>query len=82
MEVFFLAGKYCTRAEDIFTPITEANCTFHHTFILSKAVELAPNDFAKASCSFLSFLSNWCFEIEMERHLNHFFCGVIKKPET
>ena len=54
-EVFFLAGKYCTLVEDIFTPITEANCTLHHIFILSKAVELAPNDFAKVFCSFFVF---------------------------
>ena len=54
-QVFFLAGKYCTLIEDIFTPITETNCTFHHTFILSKAVELAPNGFAKAFCSFFVF---------------------------
>ena len=54
-EAYLLAGKYCTIIEDIFTPITEANCTFHHTFILSKAVELAPNDFAKAFCSISVF---------------------------
>ena len=54
-KMFFLVGKYCTLIEDFLTPITVANCTFHHTFILSKAAELAPNDFAKASCSFFIF---------------------------
>ena len=67
-QLYFLSGcrallvlscsQYCTKNEDIFIPITEANCTFHHTFISAKAVKLALNDFSKVFALALFCLSS------------------------
>ena len=74
--MFFLVGKYCTLIEDIFTPITETNCTFHHTFILSKAVELAPNDFAKAFCPFHDVLNFSLRPLDRQKPFPVFFLSI------